>query len=108
MTWVTHVSHAPHAGTGSGVEATDRNRGSVVQQSQHQQVYRHVGYVMDDREDVTTLVGPFLQSALAAGEPVVLACPDAMAGHTAANVARSDSLIVSGGGHAGSLVTQVR
>ena len=50
----------------------------MVQQSHDRQVYRHVGYVMNDREDVATLVGPFLQSALAAGEPVVLACPDAM------------------------------
>jgi anti-sigma regulatory factor (Ser/Thr protein kinase) len=56
----------------------------VVQPSQDQQVYRHVGYVMDDHEDVATRVGPFLQSALAAGEPVVIACPDQLAAALAA------------------------
>ena len=47
----------------------------MVQPSQDQQLYRHVGHVMDDDEDVTAIVAPFLRNALAAGEPVVIACP---------------------------------
>jgi anti-sigma regulatory factor (Ser/Thr protein kinase) len=51
----------------------------VVQPSQDQQVYRHVGYVMNDSEDVATVVAPFLRNALSAGEPVVIACSEHLA-----------------------------
>jgi anti-sigma regulatory factor (Ser/Thr protein kinase) len=50
-----------------------------VQPSQDQQVYRHIGHVMSDGEDVAAIVAPFLRSALFAGEPVVIACPDPVA-----------------------------
>ncbi|WP_216870491.1 anti-sigma factor RsbA family regulatory protein [Modestobacter excelsi] len=56
----------------------------MVQPIQDQQVYRHVGYVMNGREDVAHRVGPFLKSAIAMGEPVVIACPDPMASALAA------------------------
>ena len=52
--------------------------GSVVQPSQDQQPYRHIGHVMDDEGDVTEVV-PFLRTGLAAGEPVVIACPEPVA-----------------------------
>jgi anti-sigma regulatory factor (Ser/Thr protein kinase) len=47
----------------------------VVQPSQDQQIYRHVGHVLNEGEDVATVVAPFLRNALSAGEPVVIACP---------------------------------
>jgi anti-sigma regulatory factor (Ser/Thr protein kinase) len=55
----------------------------AVQPSQDQQVYRHVGYVMNNDDAVATVVAPFLRSALAAGEPVVIACPDPLASELA-------------------------
>ena len=72
----------PITGTGhrTGVEATDRDGGSVVQPSQDQQIYRHVGYVMDDQHAVSAVVAPFLRGALTAGEPVVIACPEPLSG----------------------------
>ena len=51
----------------------------MVQPSRDQQPYRHIGHVMDDDRDVTAAVVPFLRTAIAAGEPVVIACPDPMA-----------------------------
>jgi anti-sigma regulatory factor (Ser/Thr protein kinase) len=51
----------------------------VVQPSQDQQMYRHVGYVMNDSEGVATVVAPFLRNALSAGEPVVIACSEPLA-----------------------------
>jgi anti-sigma regulatory factor (Ser/Thr protein kinase) len=55
-----------------------------VQPTQDQQVYRHVGHVMTDDEELTPLVIPFLRAALEAGEPVVIACPEPLAGALAA------------------------
>jgi len=53
----------------------------VVQPSQDQhQTYRHVGHVMSAGEDVAVTVAPFLRRALRTGEPVVIACPDPVAG----------------------------
>jgi anti-sigma regulatory factor (Ser/Thr protein kinase) len=54
-------------------------RGVVVQPSQDQQMYRHVGHVMSEGEDVATVVAPYLRRALAGGEPVLIACPDPVA-----------------------------
>ncbi|MCW2508293.1 MAG: putative anti-sigma regulatory factor, serine/threonine protein kinase, partial [Modestobacter sp.] len=51
----------------------------MVQPSQDQQIYRHVGHVLSEGEDVATVVAPFLRNALSAGEPVVIACPDPVA-----------------------------
>jgi anti-sigma regulatory factor (Ser/Thr protein kinase) len=51
----------------------------VVDPSQDQQRYRHVGHVMRQSEDVATVVAPFLRNALSTGEPVVIACPDPLA-----------------------------
>jgi anti-sigma regulatory factor (Ser/Thr protein kinase) len=55
----------------------------VVQPGQDQQIYRHVGHVLSEEEDVAALVVPFLRSALATGEPVVIACPDPVASELA-------------------------
>jgi anti-sigma regulatory factor (Ser/Thr protein kinase) len=52
---------------------------SVVQPSQDQQIYRHVGHVMSEREDVAVIVAPFLNNALSIGEPVVIGCPEPLA-----------------------------
>ncbi|GAB4081953.1 ATP-binding protein [Modestobacter muralis] len=43
------------------------------------QGYRHVGHVLGVDLDMTTVVGPVLRRAVAAGEPVVVACPEAVA-----------------------------
>ncbi|MBB3676083.1 ATP-binding protein [Modestobacter versicolor] len=51
----------------------------MVQPSQDQQIYRHVGHVMSTGEDVATTVAPFLSGALSTGEPVVIACPEPVA-----------------------------
>jgi anti-sigma regulatory factor (Ser/Thr protein kinase) len=51
----------------------------VVQPSQDQQLYRHVGHVMSQDEDVATIVAPYLRQALSTGEPVVIASPDPVA-----------------------------
>ena len=51
----------------------------MVQPNRDQQPYRHIGHVMDDDGDLTEVVVPFLRTALAAGEPVVIACPDPVA-----------------------------
>ncbi|GAA4743925.1 sensor histidine kinase [Modestobacter marinus] len=51
--------------------------------SPHQRVeeqgYRHVGHVLHPDQDLTVVVGPLLRQALAAGEPVVIACPEQVA-----------------------------
>ena len=65
-----------------------------MQPSQDQQKYRHVGYVMDDDEDLATLVAPFLRSALADGEPVVIACPEPVADALAGALGDSDDVQV--------------
>ena len=54
-----------------------------MQPNEDQRTYRHVGHVMGPAEDVATLVAPFLRSALSSGEPVVIACPDAVASQLA-------------------------
>jgi anti-sigma regulatory factor (Ser/Thr protein kinase) len=51
-----------------------------VQPSQDQQIYRHIGHVLVDDEDVAAVVAPFLRRAVSAGEPVVIACPEPLAG----------------------------
>ncbi|MFQ1000690.1 ATP-binding protein [Modestobacter sp. SSW1-42] len=43
------------------------------------QGYRHVGHVLGVDLDMTAVVGPVLRRAVAAGEPVVVACPEAVA-----------------------------
>jgi anti-sigma regulatory factor (Ser/Thr protein kinase) len=63
-----------------------------VQPSQDQQIYRHVGHVMSEGEDVATIVTPFLRRALTNGEPVVIACPDPVAGALAAALGSSDGV----------------
>jgi anti-sigma regulatory factor (Ser/Thr protein kinase) len=67
----------------------------VVQPNQDQQLYRHIGRVMDDGEDVTTMVVPFLRDAVAAGEPVVVACPDPVATTLATALGRSEGVHVA-------------
>jgi anti-sigma regulatory factor (Ser/Thr protein kinase) len=67
----------------------------VVQPSQDQQIYRHVGHVMREGEDVATVVAPFLRSALSAGEPVVIACPDPMATALATALGNTDGVQVA-------------
>ncbi|MCZ2836886.1 ATP-binding protein [Modestobacter sp. VKM Ac-2985] len=50
-----------------------------VQQEVQQQGYRHVGHVLRPGQDLTGVVGHVLREALSAGEPVVVACPEAVA-----------------------------
>ncbi|WP_222193156.1 ATP-binding protein [Modestobacter italicus] len=50
----------------------------MAQREEHQG-YRHVGHVLEQGEDVATIVGPVLRRAVAAGEPVVIACPEPVA-----------------------------
>jgi anti-sigma regulatory factor (Ser/Thr protein kinase) len=45
-----------------------------VQSSQDQQIYRHIGHVLSEDEDVATVVAPLLRRALSTGEPVLIAC----------------------------------
>jgi anti-sigma regulatory factor (Ser/Thr protein kinase) len=54
-----------------------------VTPSQDHQIYRHVGHVLSEEEDLATLVAPFLRRALTAGEPVLIACPDEVASELA-------------------------
>ncbi|WP_369133740.1 ATP-binding protein [Modestobacter sp. I12A-02662] len=42
--------------------------------------YRHVGYVLRPDDDLTAVVGPVLRRAVAAGEPVVIACAEPLTG----------------------------
>jgi anti-sigma regulatory factor (Ser/Thr protein kinase) len=65
-----------------------------VEPSQDQQLYRHVGYVMREDEDVTSVVGPYLRTALAGGEPVVIACADPIAGALAAALGDAEDVQV--------------
>jgi anti-sigma regulatory factor (Ser/Thr protein kinase) len=51
----------------------------VTHSIEEHQGYRHVGHVLGVDLDMTTVVGPVLRRAVAAGEPVVVACPDAVA-----------------------------
>jgi len=64
----------------------------VVEPSQDQQLYRHVGHVMQDGEDVADVVAPFLRTALSTGEPVVIACPEPLASQLAAAVGDTDDV----------------
>jgi len=65
-----------------------------VQPSQGPQEYRHVGYVMEDLHALATVVAPFLRSALSAGEPVVIACPDDVAAALAAELGSTEDVSV--------------
>ena len=65
-----------------------------MQPNQEPQLYRHVGHVMRDGEDVTTVVAPFLAEALAGGEPVVIACPAPLAAALAAALDGNDDVQV--------------
>ncbi len=69
-----------------------------MQPSHDQQQYRHVGHVMGAEESVATLVAPFLRSALSAGEPVVIACPEPVAGELASALdgARDVQVVAAG------------
>jgi anti-sigma regulatory factor (Ser/Thr protein kinase) len=51
----------------------------VTQRIEEHQGYRHVGHVLGAGEDLTSIVGPVLRRAVADGEPVVIACPEAVA-----------------------------
>ncbi|WP_052090641.1 ATP-binding protein [Modestobacter caceresii] len=51
----------------------------VEHQGVEHQGYRHVGHVLQPGEDLTRVVAPVLRQALAAGEPVVIACPEKVA-----------------------------
>ena len=51
----------------------------MTQRIEEHQGYRHVGYVLGPDEDLTSIVGPVLRRAVAEGEPVVIACPEAIA-----------------------------
>jgi anti-sigma regulatory factor (Ser/Thr protein kinase) len=73
-------------------EKTTTERGPEVQTNPDQQLYRHVGHVLRDDADVTTVVAPFLAEALAGGEPVVIACPDPLATALAAALDGNDDV----------------
>jgi anti-sigma regulatory factor (Ser/Thr protein kinase) len=90
-----HVSGSLAPGTAVMSEKTTTERGPAVQSNPDQQLYRHVGHVMRDGEDVTTVVAPFLRSALAAGEPVVIACPDPMATELAATLGTAEHVQIA-------------
>jgi len=66
----------------------------VVQPNQDQQIYRHVGHLMTEDEDVATVVAPFLRAALATGEPVVIVCPEPLAGTLAAALGAGEDVQV--------------
>jgi len=51
----------------------------VTHSIEEHQGYRHVGHVLGVDLDMTAVVGPVLRRAVAAGEPVVVACPEAVA-----------------------------
>jgi len=51
----------------------------VTHSIEEHQGYRHVGHVLGVDLDMTTVVGLVLRRAVAAGEPVVVACPEAVA-----------------------------
>jgi hypothetical protein len=72
-----------------------QKRGSVVQPSQDQQLYRHVGHVMNEDEDVATVVAPFLRNALSVGEPVVIACTEPLASALVTAVDAADGVLVA-------------
>ena len=55
-------------------------------------MYRHIGHLMTDGEAVATVVAPFLRNALSTGEPVVIACPDPVAGELAAALGGSEGV----------------
>src|SRR4051794_14097029 len=64
---------------------------------QHQQTYRHVGHVLSDGDDVAAVVVPFLQGALAAGEPVLIASPEPVATTLAAALGTASGVQVVAG-----------
>jgi anti-sigma regulatory factor (Ser/Thr protein kinase) len=66
----------------------------MVHPNQDQQAYRHVGHVMSTAEDLATIVAPFLRTALASGEPVVIACPDPVATELAAALGTTEDVQV--------------
>ena len=57
--------------------------------------YRHVGHLVRPGEDVTVVVGPVLRRAVAAGEPVVIACPEAVASALLADLAGAGEVHVA-------------
>ena len=65
-----------------------------MQPSQDPQEYRHIGYVLPDATALGAVVAPFLRSALSAGEPVVIACPDEVAATLAAELGSTDDVSV--------------
>ncbi|MGY2081661.1 ATP-binding protein [Modestobacter sp. SYSU DS0657] len=52
----------------------------VPSPSPEPQGYRHIGYVVRPGQDVAAVLGPVLRTALDAGEPVVVACTEPVAG----------------------------
>jgi anti-sigma regulatory factor (Ser/Thr protein kinase) len=66
----------------------------VVQPNHDQQPYRHIGHVRDDDQDVAEVV-PLLRTALAAGEPVVIACPEPVASTLATALGSSAAVQVA-------------
>ena len=66
----------------------------MVQPSQDQQSYRHVGHVMDPGEHVADTLVAFLSRSLARGEPVVVTCPEPVATTLARALGSSDEVQV--------------
>lgn len=69
----------------------DEEHQTAQQQRVAHQGYRHVGHVLHPDQDVTRAVAPVLRRAVAAGEPVVIACPE--------QVARELVTALQGAGH---------